>query len=158
MTQPATPRPSPARLQAFADGFNASKMLRSFGVTLSFPEGTDRVRAEITVTDIHAGGLGSKEAVNGGILAAIFDLVLGCAPALVDPDRRSATMHLSMNFERPTTGPVIAAEAWVDRAGRDTVFASANILDGKGQVTARAQGLVKFSTIPWANGVSPGAG
>lgn len=133
-------------------------MLQAFGVTISFPEGTDRVRAEITVSDIHAGGLGSRSAVNGGILAALFDLALGCAPALVDPDRRSATMQLSMSFEQPTTGPVVAAEAWVDRAGRNTVFASAHILNGEGEVTARAQGVVKLSNIPWANGVSPGAG
>ena len=45
------------------------------------------------------GGMGF-EAVNGGILAAMFDLVLGASVALVDPTRRSATMQLSMSFMR----------------------------------------------------------
>lgn len=154
----AATRPTPEQLQAFAEGFNASAMLRHFGVELFFSDAPSRVCARVVVRHEHVGGLGSAEAVNGGILAALFDLVLGCTPALIDPARRSATMQLSMSFLSPAVGPEIVAEAWVDRAGRSTVFASAHILNGEGDVCARAQGVVKFANIPWSNGRSPGAG
>ncbi len=154
----ASSRPTSEQLQAFAEGFNASAMLRHFGIELSFNEAQDRVRAKVVVRHEHVGGLGSDQAVNGGILAALFDLVLGCTPALIDPARRSATMQLSMSFLSPAIGQEIVAEAWVDRSGRSTVFASAHILNGEGEVCARAQGVVKFANIPWSNGRSPGAG
>lgn len=144
----------PTDLQlAYAEHFNASAALRFFGLTMSFPS-SERLLATLPVRYEHRGGLGS-EAVNGGILAAIFDLVIGSTCALVDPRRKSATMQLSMNLERPVTGDVVTAEAWVDRAGGATVFSSAVIRDGDGQVCARGQGVIKLSKQFWENGISP---
>lgn len=140
-------------LERYADNFNRSATLRHFGLTLSFPEGR-LVRATLPVRPDQRGGLGS-EAVNGGVLAAMFDLVVGSTSALVDPTRRSATVQLSMSFERPTNGDVITADAWIDRAGGSTLFASAVIRDGQGEVTARCQGVVRISRLPWADGASP---
>lgn len=146
--------PTPEALSRYAEAFNESSALRYFGARLSFPEGA-RVRVEVTVRPEQRGGLGSALAVNGGVLAAIFDLVIGVTPALVDPSKRSATMQLSMNFERPCLGEVVVAEAWIDRAGKNTLFASALIRDARGEICARAQGLCKLSRVPWADGGSP---
>lgn len=147
-------RPTPEQLAAYAAGFNASATLRHFGATVSFPS-PERVRATIDpVKPEQLGGMGTS-VVNGGVLAALFDLVIGCSAALVDPTRRSATMQLSMNFMRPCQGPRIHAEAWVERAGGSTVFATAEIVDGTGAVVARAQGVVKHARIGWEDGASP---
>ncbi len=146
--------PSPELLARYAERFNASRTMRFLGVTIDFPAG-DRVRATMAeIRPEHRGGLGS-EAVNGGVLAAVFDLVIGCTPALLDPTRRSATMQLSMSFLRPVTGDSFRAEAWIDRAGTRTIFASAQILDARGDLCARAQGLSKISKLPWSNKGTP---
>jgi len=100
----------------------------------------DRVRAVVDpVTTVHRGGLGT-DAVNGVVLAGLFDLVIGTVGWLTRPDTRSATVNLSMSFFRPTRGDRIAAEARLVRAGLNLVFAAAEILDADGRVTARCDG------------------
>ncbi len=96
-----------------------------------------------------------SDAVNGGVLAAMFDLVIGCAPALVDPSRRSATVQLSINFMNGVRGDRITARAHVTRAGEKLVFAAASIFDGTGQECASATGLSRLSSVPWAAGGTP---
>lgn len=145
--------PSKEQLDRYAEEFSKSLTLRFFGVKMSFPS-PERLRVTLPIRPEHRGGLGS-EAVNGGILAAMFDLVIGSSSALVDPTRRSATVQLSMSFEQPVNGEELTAEAWIDRAGGSTIFASAHILDGEGRVCARSQGVVRMSRKPWASGTSP---
>ena len=91
------------------------------------------VRAE------HRGGLGTA-AVNGLVLAGLFDLAVGSTVVLLDPRRRSATVQLSMSFERAVFGSSARCEAWIDRAGQRTLFASARILDAEGQVVRPVPG------------------
>lgn len=147
-------RPTPEQLQRYADEFNRSASLRHLGVKVSFPT-SDRVRVDLDpVKPEQLGGLGA-EAVNGGVLAAIFDLVIGCSPALIDPTRRNATMQLSMSFMRAVRGKRIWAEAWIDQAGSSTVFSTAELYDEQGTVCARCQGVVKISKLAWSSGSSP---
>jgi uncharacterized protein (TIGR00369 family) len=148
------PAPTPEALDAYARGFNRSATLRFFGVELDFPD-ERTVRCRLDVRDDHRGGLGS-DAINGGILAAIFDLAIGCTAALVDPGRRSATVQLSMNFEQPVRGGKLVALGRIDRAGGSTAFSSATIEDERGVICARAQGVVRLSREPWAAGSHPG--
>jgi uncharacterized protein (TIGR00369 family) len=149
----ARPLPAPDQLDRYATGFNASATLRFYGVTLDFAL-PGRVRATMPVKPEHRGGLGT-EAVNGAIIASLFDLAIGCTAALVDPTRRSATVQLSMNFERALLGDTIVAEGWIDRAGGSTLFSSAVLKNERGEVCARCQGVVKLSRDAWAQGDSP---
>jgi uncharacterized protein (TIGR00369 family) len=149
----AHPTPSLESLKLYADGFNKSLTLRHFGAEVDFPA-SNLVRVTLPIRPEHRGGLGS-EAVNGGILAAMFDLVIGCSAALIDPKRRSATMQLSMNFERALLGDVLIAEGWIDRAGKGTAFSSGVLKDSTGQICARAQGVIRIFNSPWTNGDSP---
>src|SRR5271165_3442548 len=90
------PRPSPSleALAQAAERLNQSASLAHAGVRVSFPT-PQLVVAEIEkVRDEHRSGLGTS-AVNGGVLAAVFDLVVGCTALLVDPRRPSATVQLS---------------------------------------------------------------
>jgi uncharacterized protein (TIGR00369 family) len=119
--------------------WNSSPAMKHFGARLDF-ERLDHVRAVIDpVTLVHRGGLGS-EAVNGVVLAGLFDLVIGTVGWLTRPDTRSATVNLSMSFFRPTRGDRIVAEARLIRSGLNLVFAAAEIFDGEGRVTARCDG------------------
>lgn len=141
-------------LQKYADSFNKSPILELFGVHLEFP---DLVTARATIDAPqpgHKGGRGESAAFNGGVLAALYDLVVGCAAATVAPRRQSATIQLSMNFERAVEGDTVIAEASVDRAGNTLVFVSARILDGDRQVCSHGQGVVRMSRHTW-KGSSP---
>ncbi|MBN1210096.1 MAG: PaaI family thioesterase [Myxococcaceae bacterium] len=147
-------RPTQEQLDRYAELFSQSHPLRHLGVRVAFPEGRKVVITLPEVRPEHRGGLGTT-AVNGGIIAALFDLVIGCTPALLDPTRRCATLQLSMNFLRPLTGDTVRGEAEIDSHGKNTLFASARLLDAEGNVCARAQGVVRLSTLPWASGESP---
>jgi uncharacterized protein (TIGR00369 family) len=146
--------PTQEQLDHYAEQFNQSQTMRFFGARLSFPQGQKVVISLPEVRLEHRGGLGTT-AVNGGILAALFDYAIGCTPALKDPTRRAATMQLSMSFERPVLGDSLRAEATIDSAGTSTLFASARVYDAQGQVCARCQGVVKLSRMKWASGQSP---
>jgi uncharacterized protein (TIGR00369 family) len=138
--QPFSPAyPTLESLKALGEMWNASAAMKHFGARLDFTR-VDRVRAVIDpVTDVHRGGLGT-DAINGVVLAGLFDLVIGTVGWLTRPDSRSATVNLAMSFFRPTRGDRVAAEAWLIRAGMNLVFAAAEILDGDGKVTARCDG------------------
>lgn len=146
--------PTLEMLKRYADTFNGSTALKAFGVRLEFP---DLERVHVVMDPIkpeHLGGLGTS-AVNGGVLAAAFDLAIGCTPALVDPTRRNATMQLSMSFLRPVTGTRFHVESRIDRSGSDTLFATARLFDAKGDLCSTGSGLVKLSRHPWNDGHSP---
>jgi uncharacterized protein (TIGR00369 family) len=126
-------------LHALAEVWNQGPPMRHFGARLDFTR-VDRVRAVIDpILPFHRGGLGT-EAVNGVVLAGLFDLVIGTVGWLTRPEARSATVNLAMTFFRPTRGDVVVAEARLVRAGMSLIFATAEIFDGVGAVTARCDG------------------
>jgi uncharacterized protein (TIGR00369 family) len=128
-------------LRALAQGWNESPPMQRLGARLDFDR-VDRVRAVLDpVTPYHRGGMGT-DAVNGVVLAGLFDLAIGTVGWLTRPDARSATVSLSMTFLRPTRGDRVVVEARLLRAGTNLTFAAAEIFDGNGQVTARCDGTV----------------
>lgn len=128
-------------LRALADAWNASAAMQRLGARLEF-ERVDRVRAVLDpVQSYHRGGMGT-DAVNGAVLAGLFDLAIGTVGWLTRPDTRSATVTLAMTFFRPTRGDRVAVEARLLRSGTNLTFAAAEITDGAGQVTARCDGTV----------------
>jgi acyl-coenzyme A thioesterase PaaI-like protein len=142
----AAARPTPEELDAVARLWNESQILRHLGLRIRFEP--SKVVVELPeVRPEHLGGLGTT-AVNGLVLAGMFDLALGSTVVLVDPHRRSATVQLSMSFERAVSGNSARCEAVIDRVGQRTLFASARILDEKGGICARCQAVVAMSRQP----------
>ncbi len=128
-------------LRALADVWNASPPMRRIGARLDFDR-VDRVRVVIDpVMPYHRGGMGT-DAVNGPVLAGLFDLAIGTVGWLTRPDTRSATVSLAMTFLRPTRGDRVTVEARLLRGGMNLTFAAAEIFDGRGEVTARCDGTV----------------
>ena len=138
--QPFSPAyPTVESLRALGELWNASPAMRHFGARLEF-ERVDRVRAVIDpVSAVHRGGLGT-EAVNGVVLAGLFDLVIGTVGWLTRPESRSATVTLAMSFFRPTRGDRVVAEARLIRSGLNLIFVAAEIFDAENRVTARCDG------------------
>ena len=147
-------KPTPEALAHYCRAFNESLTLKHFGVRVSFPDAEVCEVVLDPVREEQRGGLGS-DAVNGGVLSAIFDLVIGCAPALVDPTRKSATVQLSLNFMSAVRGNKVVARARVARGGNTLVFAEAELFDEQGQLCATATGLSRLSKEPWAAGGTP---
>jgi len=144
-----------AALRALADAWNASPPMQRLGARLEFQR-LDRVRAVIEPVEVyHRGGMGT-DAVNGVILAGLFDLAIGTVGWLTRPDTRSATVSLSMTFLKPTRGDRVAVEAELLRAGTNLTFAAAKIFDGKDQVTARCDGTVAVALGRYGTEVFPG--
>lgn len=151
---PPLSKPTLEQLAHYAAAFNQSETLKHFGVKVGFPD-TETVEVVLaSVQPSQRGGLGS-DAVNGGVLAAIFDLVIGCAAALVDPTRRSATVQLSIHFMNPVRGDAVKARAKVTKGGNTLVFASASIFDSTGTECAAATGMSRLSSLPWASDGTP---
>ena len=126
-------------LRQLAAVWNGGPPMRHFGARLEF-ERVDRVRAVIDpVQPFHRGGM-ATEAVNGVVLAGLFDLVIGTVGWLARPDTRTATVTLAMSFFKPTRGDRIVAEGRLIRSGLNLIFAAAEISNGSGDVSARCEG------------------
>ena len=138
--QPFSPAyPTLESLRALGEMWNASPPMKHFGARLEFTR-IDRVRAVIDpVQPFHRGGM-ATEAVNGVVLAGLFDLVIGTVGWLTRPDARTATVTLAMSFFKPTRGDRVVAEGRLIRAGLNLIFAAAEISNGAGEVSARCEG------------------
>lgn len=92
----------------------------------------------------HLGGLHGR-AVNGAVLASMFDMALGMPGVIrAAPDKRSATVQLSMSFMRAFRGERVAVESWINRAGTGLLFTEAEIVDAEGNLCASATGIVRI--------------
>ncbi|MEO6952363.1 MAG: PaaI family thioesterase [Polyangia bacterium] len=127
-------------LDRYASAFSSSAMLRHLGlvcsvapdaVTITLPEARDE----------HRGGMGSQ-AINGGVMSAMYDFALGNTGILLAPLRRYATVQISLSFERAVRGRSARCVATLDRATSNMIFSSARILDEDGNVCSRATGVL----------------
>lgn len=129
------------RLAKYAEQLNAHPSLAAYGVRLRFPDDR-RLTIEVDhVTPAMRGGMGDDAVVNGGVLSALCDLMIGSTAGLVDAEVRSATVQLSIRFERPLRGQRITGEARADHSTGRTVFASGELTDEQGRVCVRCQGI-----------------
>jgi uncharacterized protein (TIGR00369 family) len=133
-----------AALDRYAELCNAHPSLQSLGVQITFPELTLLRMTMPSVPPFMRGGLGDAAVVNGGVLSALCDVLIGCSCGMVDAQSRSATVQLNIRFERALRGASIHGQARVDRATQRLIFASAEIQDEQGNVCVRCQGIASL--------------
>lgn len=138
---PARPAVTREALERYAARCNAHPSLRSLGAQITFPELTLLRMTMAEVPPFMRGGLGDAAVVNGGVLSALCDVLIGCSCGMVDPVSRSATVQLNIRFERALRGASLHGVARVERATQRLIFASAEISDEQGQVCVRCQGI-----------------
>src|SRR5689334_7931430 len=98
---PSREAPSREALEQYAARCNANPSLRGLGAQVEFPD-AQRVRIRLeAISPLMRGGMGDEAVVNGAVLAALCDVLIGCTCGLVDPETRSATVQLGIRFERP---------------------------------------------------------
>ncbi len=97
-------------------------------------------------------GGGGTAALNGGVIAYMFDGAMGAAIASLVIDRfgidaedesafGEATISLTINYVQPAMGNHFEAHGHAVRAGRTTAFAEGRLLDENGSVCATATGV-----------------
>ena len=102
----------------------------------------DRMRGRLILGAPYAGPPGT---VHGGVVALIFDELLGCVN--VSQGYGAYTGTLTVRYERmtPIEAP-LALESWIDRVERRKIYTHGTI-SHEGVVTARAEGIF-ISTRP----------
>lgn len=55
-----------------------------------------------------------------------------------------ATLELKVSFFRPVPPGPVVAEGWIERAGKQTVFAEGRLLDTAGEVLAKASSTIRL--------------
>lgn len=97
------------------------------------------------VLPYHRGGLGT-EAVNGAVIAGMFDLAIGLSGYMHTIGRRAGVAQISIQYMRPVEGDRFQVIGWPTRVGGSLVFASAELRDQRGTVCARCDGIVAVSS------------
>ncbi|MEO8693520.1 MAG: PaaI family thioesterase [Acidimicrobiales bacterium] len=110
----------------------------------------DRMRGRLILGAAYAGPPGC---VHGGVVALIFDELLGCVN--VSQGYGAFTGTLTVRYERttPIEAP-LTLESWIDRVERRKIFTHGTI-SHEGIVTARAEGIF-ISTKPVSDDGSSG--
>ena len=124
----------------WAEQFNRLPGVSRFGLAIDL---SDTLLVRVTLAAIeehHMGGLRSR-AVNGGVLAGLFDCALGVAGTLQFDPRRSGTCQLSMQFMRAVLdAPLEAFSACIKRT--DNLAFAESALYSNGRLCATATGMV----------------
>ncbi len=84
--------------------------------------------------------------IHGGMLATLADTAMGLAVRTVlGSGRRHVTVQLSMEFLAPGKQGRIVARGRTVKVGRQLGFAEADVVDGRGQVLARARSTLSVT-------------
>lgn len=140
--------PSAAARAALADRLNRHPGMQHLAARIDLSDPDGRVSAVVDpIRPQHRGGLGTA-AVNGVVIAGMFDLVIGITGYLHVFGRRAGVAQLNIQYLRPVTGERFAVAGWPTRVGRSLVFAAAELTDGDGRPCARCDGIVAVSSAP----------
>lgn len=88
----------------------------------------------------HRGGLGT-DAVNGVVMAGVFDLTIGLVAHLAAFQQRVGTVQLNIQYIRPVHGDRFEVEGRLVRCGRTLVFGTAELLNQDERLCARCDGM-----------------
>lgn len=136
-------RPAAERSQ-WQDTFNRLPAAQHYGFRVDL---TDPQFVAIHLGEIqpwHRGGLGTA-AVNGAVIAGMFDIGLGLAGTQQYPQRPTGTIDLSIKLMKPTLGPQVVLYAWAVEKRTHVVFVEAEVHDSSNGVSVVGQGLVAAS-------------
>lgn len=88
----------------------------------------------------HSGGV-----AQGGFVTAWLDSAIAYACiARYTTAFWIATLEIKVSFFRPVPPGRVVAEGWMERAGKQTVFAEGRLLDSDGEVLAKASSTIRL--------------
>jgi uncharacterized protein (TIGR00369 family) len=104
------------------------------------------VRIVLHVQDHHRGGGGTK-AINGGIVAYMFDALLGTCAGTVWDENTIGQVTVYMNIQYLAmlqADNQVVGVARVKKRGKTTVFMEAEVFDEAGEVCANCTGIYRL--------------
>jgi len=132
---------------AVAKAFNASPQLAQHGIRADLTTPSEPRVILDPVTDAHRGGIGSA-AVNGAVIAGMFDLAIGLLGVPYWLDGLSATATLNIQYLRPALADSVTAIATRGELTKSRIFGSASLVGPDGTVFAQAQGSLARGLVP----------
>jgi uncharacterized protein (TIGR00369 family) len=125
--------------------WNSNIILTSMGIQVDFSD-DNVIRAFIDpVQPHHRGGLGTA-AVNGAVLSALFDLIIGLVGMVNSNNHRTGTVQLNMNFLRAVNGDKLSVEGRLVKLGKSLVFARGEIFDENNRLCSTCDGICSIDT------------
>lgn len=145
------PEELPAEMRAeLAKRWNAHLGVQRMGVRLEIVSREELRGVVDPLEPHHRGGMGTP-AVNGPIIAAVFDLVTGLTGYLQAPGQRVGVAQLNIQFLRPVLGSRFEVIGRPQKTGKSLVFVASELVDETGVVCATADGIVSVSQAEGTN-------
>lgn len=123
---------------------DASDVLKTLGDgrVVSLDGDGGRAVLEFTCAEAmcHSGGVAQGGFVTGWIDAAMAHACV----ARYTTDFWVATLEMKVSFYRPTSPGLVVATGWIERAGKQTVFTEGELVDGDGNVLAKATSTIRL--------------
>jgi uncharacterized protein (TIGR00369 family) len=88
----------------------------------------------------HSGGVAQGGFVTGWIDSAMAHACI----ARYTTDFWIATLEVKVSFFKPANPGLVIADGWIERAGKQTVFTEGQLLDGDGNVLAKASSTIRL--------------
>ncbi len=123
----------------FQRGFNASAAMTWFGTQVDL---SDELLSRVILPRIekhHQGGLGS-DAVNGAVIAGMFDAAVGVVSVAQIPHKKKGTVELSIKMMRPTLTAPVVVYAVARKTAASLVFADCLLFSG-GRLCGQCSGI-----------------
>jgi acyl-coenzyme A thioesterase PaaI-like protein len=135
-----------AQRRQLAARMNGLASMRLIGarIDLEDPQVVRLGRAE--VAEHHLGGLGTR-AVNGAVIAGLFDAALGMAGTLQFGGQRAGTVELSIKLLRPAFEAPLEVLAIALKHSPQLAFTEAELY-AEGRLCAVASGIVAVASSP----------
>jgi len=125
---------------------NGLPAMRLMGATIDLGDSAIVRLTLLSVSEHHLGGLGTR-AVNGAVIAGMFDATLGVRGTLQFPGQRAGTVELSIKLMRPAfEAPLEMLGVTVKRTPH-LAFTEAE-LHADGRLCASATGIVALASSP----------
>ncbi|MFQ5549999.1 MAG: PaaI family thioesterase [Gemmatimonadales bacterium] len=141
---PPSPDLTPEQKREVLDLWNNHPGMRHLGATVQITDTGDILATIDPIQDFHRGGLGT-DAVNGAVIAGVFDMVIGLTGFLHVVGRRAGVAQLNVHFLRPVHGSRLEVLGRPKRLGRTLVFVESELRDGQGQLCATCDGILAVS-------------
>src|SRR5262245_7967910 len=126
--------------QSWPEQFNRLPSVVHFGLTVDLSDSLLVCVTLPTIAEHHIGGLRSR-AVNGAVLAGLFDCALGLAGTLQFGARRAGTCELSMKFMRAVLDAPLEVFGACVKCTANLAFAE-SLLFSNGRLCATATAIV----------------
>lgn len=102
--------------------------------------GRSRIRFTCRPEMCHSGGVAQGGFVTGWIDSAMAHACI----ARYTTEFWIATLEIKVTFFKPTPPGTVVAEGWIEKAGRQTVFAEGRLLNDDGEVLAKASSTIRL--------------